>query len=440
LFSVVSTSTLVNDENNDDNDENSPIKSASYMDELRQRLERVLNDPPSPIPSSSSPAPSQQSSISNERHSCLPVSKSFRLPIQPIPIQVQSSAGYRPTVTSRVPLKSTTSSSLHSQTNHLIPPITKGIIRGPTLITPPKLKSTTNSQCLSSTENLRTTNHQPPPPPPTITIGSTPLPRKQLPSFPITDRNLSYRTTNSTNTYGHQYHFSNGNNNHQQMSKSFIMPSKRDGKYLFQNFSKQTFSFFFLHLDHRSASSLSAASKSDSLNLDDTDFPLPSPTFLGGLSDTSNNTNKISSNSNKSKPTVITNMNMNRSRLPSTTNSTPLKKPTTTFRTNGRPQPPLPIKSGLVAPSLKLSTSISQARSLNKSMISSTSINSLTNNKISTTTTTTTTNKSVPPVPPRKSSIPRPSFNGSSPSFKPQAPQRDSSTNVHLHKPHVSHL
>jgi len=50
------------------------------------------------------------------------------------------------------------------------------------------------------------------------------------------------------------------------------------------------------------------------------------------------------------------------------------------------------------------------------------------------------TNKTVPPVPPRKSSIPRPSFNGISPSFKPQPPQRDSSTNPLLHKPHVSHL
>ncbi len=131
-------------------------------------------------------------------------------------------------------------------------------------------------------------------------------------------------------------------------------------------------------------------------------------------------------------------MSMNRSKLPSTTNSTPLKKPSTTFRTNGRPQPPIPIKSGLVAPSLKLSTSISQARSLNKSMISSTSTNSLTNSKIATTTATIT--KSVPPVPPRKSSIPRPSFNASSPSVKPSPPQRDSSTNVQLPKAHVSHL
>jgi hypothetical protein len=242
VFYLVSTSTLVNDENNkhedenDDNDENSPIKSASYMDELRQRLERVLNDPSSPIPSSSSsPAPSQQSSIPIERHSCLPVSKSFRLPIQPVPTQVQSSAGYRPTVISRVPPKST-SSSLQTQTNHLIPPLTKTTIRGATLITPPKLKSTINSQCLSSTENLRTTHNNTNPQIPPMTVGSTPLPRKQLPSFQITDRNLSYRTTNHMNTYGYQNHFINGNyqqqqQQQQQMSKSFVMPSKRDGMF-----------------------------------------------------------------------------------------------------------------------------------------------------------------------------------------------------------------
>jgi malic enzyme len=131
-------------------------------------------------------------------------------------------------------------------------------------------------------------------------------------------------------------------------------------------------------------------------------------------------------------------MNMNRSKLPSSTNPTPLKKSTTTFRTNGRPQPPLPIKNGLVAPSLKLSTSVSQTRSINKSMVPSTSTNSLNNTKISSTSTT--TNKTVPPVPPRKSSIPRPSFNGTSPPTKPPPPQRNSSTNLHLHKPHISHL
>jgi len=402
-----SNSTVNHDENNntknpdeeniDDNDENSPIKSASYMDELRQRLERVVNNPPSPHPSSTS-----ISSIPVERHSCLPVSKSFRLPIQPAPAQVQSSIGYRLPGPSRVPLKSTLSTSKT--------PLTKGSIRGPTLITPPKLKSTTNSQCLSSTENLRSAHQTIP----AITIGSTPLPRKQLPSISVADRNLSYRSpSTTTNPYGHQYHFTNGNH-HQQMSKSFIMPSKRD--------------------DHRSNSSLSVASKSDSLNLDDTDFPLTSPTFLDHISDTSTNIKpKSSLTSIKPKSTVMTsmNMNMNRSKLPSTTTtpSTSLKKPTTSFRTNNRPQPPIPAKSGLATPTLKLSSSVSQTRLTNKTIVPSPSINSLTNSKII-------APKPVPPVPPRKSSIPRPSFN----STKPQPPQRDSSSNLHLLKPHVSHL
>ncbi|CAF0763768.1 unnamed protein product [Rotaria sordida] len=440
--SILTASTLADNEQNneheevDNNDENSPIKSASYMDELRQRLERVLNDPPSPILSSSSPQTSlQQTSIPIERHSCLPISKSFRLPIQSVPIQVQSSSIYRPTPVSRFPLKSTTtplsSSSLQTQTNHSISSSTKGTIRGPTLITPPKLKSNINTHCLSSTENLRTTNTNNTnyPTTSTITVGSTPLPRKQLPSLQISDRNLSYRTTNNANTYGYQYHFTNGNYHHhhqqqqqqqqqqlQQMSKSFIMPTKRD--------------------DHRSASSLSVASKSDSLNLDDTDFPLPSSIFLEDLSHTSKNKNKILSNSTKLKPTVITNMNMNRSKLPSSTNSTPLKKSTMPVRTNNRQQHSLPVKNSVVIPSLKLSTSISQTPVPNKSIVPSTSTNSLNNNKTS----TIITNKTVPPVPPRKSSIPRPSFNGTSPSFKPQPPQRGSSTNLFLHKPHVSHL
>ncbi|UJR30321.1 hypothetical protein I4U23_017858 [Adineta vaga] len=422
---TISTSILSNDGNQNDqeeeeeeddhNDENSPIKSASYMDELRQRLERVLNDPPSPIPSVSSPTQSQLSLNSLERHSCLPVSKSFRLPIPSIPTQVLSSAGNRPTAIPRIPPKST-SLSIPTSSNHSVSSLTKGPARTTTtatLISPPKLKSTPSTQCLSSTENLRTmnTNHQTT----SITIGSTPLPRKQLPAIQISARNLSYRLTNSSNTSGYQSQFTNGNHYQQQqqqqqhMSKSFIMPSKRD--------------------DHRSVSSLSVTSKSDSLNLDDSDFPLPSPTFLEGLSNPSTNINKISLNSTKSKPTIMSAMNFNRSKLPSTTNVTSLKKPTTTFRTHGR-QPPLPVKSGLVAPSLKLSTSISQTRSLNKSLVSSTSNNSLTNSKISTTTLS--TSKPVPPVPPRKSSIPRPSF-------KPQPPQRDSSNNI-LQKPHISHL
>jgi hypothetical protein len=54
----------------------------------------------------------------------------------------------------------------------------------------------------------------------------------------------------------------------------------------------------------------------------------------------------------------------------------------------------------------------------------------LSNSKVKT---DTANNKSVPPVPPRKSSIPRPAM-------IPQPPQRNSSTNLILRKPHVSHL
>ena len=77
----------------------------------------------------------------------------------------------------------------------------KEIPQRPTLIPPPKLKAT----------NLRKIdNHLKPP----ITIGSTPLPRKQIPTY----GNLSYRTMNTTNR-----------NHQQQMSKSFIIPSKQEG-------------------------------------------------------------------------------------------------------------------------------------------------------------------------------------------------------------------
>ena len=130
-------------------------------------------------------------------------------------------------------------------------------------------------------------------------------------------------------------------------------------------------------------------------------------------------------------------MNTNRSKLPSSTNSTSLPKPATTFRTSSQQlQRLVPVKSGLVSPSFKLSTSISQARLANKSIVTSTSAHSLNNGKNS----TTTINKSVPLVPPRKSSIPRPSPNGTSLSFKPQPPKRGSSTTLSFHKPHVSHL
>ena len=254
---LVSTSTVLkretheadDDDDEEPNDENSPIKSASYMDELRQRLERVLSDPTSPTPSSSSsspspappvpatppPLPSVQQSSSNvsERYSGLPVSKSFRLPMQPGPAQIHPSTAYRPAVFSRMPLKSNPSTPTH----HLIQPPTKAHLRGPTLIIPPKLKSSAISQCLSSTENLRSTDdtHQRHPSALPMTVGSTPLPRKQLQPYHILDRNLSYRTThqsnqNQNNSYGYHYSLSNGTHHQQQMSKSFIIPSKRDGK------------------------------------------------------------------------------------------------------------------------------------------------------------------------------------------------------------------
>jgi hypothetical protein len=105
------------------------------MDELRERLERVVNDPPQ-----------QYHSIQSS--------------IQPKEIHHRSR-----------------------------------------LIPPPKIKST----------NLQKIDNQLKPP---ITIGSTPLPRKQIQTF----GNLSYRTMNTPNRY-HQ----------QQMSKSFIIPSKLEG-------------------------------------------------------------------------------------------------------------------------------------------------------------------------------------------------------------------
>ena len=411
------------------------------MDELRQRLERVLNDPSSPVPSSNSPRPPSTCSSSPlplERHSCLPISKSFRLPTHTVPTQVQSSASHRPSILSRVPLKSSGSPS--GQVGHFTPPPSKiSNLRGPTLIIPPKFKPTpVSSSCLSSTENLRS-NHLPVSSP--ITIGSTPLPRKQLQPFQVPDRTLSYRTTNpSSSPYGYQYHFSNGHPHQQQMSKSFIMPTKREGRS-----SRICWTLFLMCcsvVDHRSASSLSVASKSDSLHLDDTELSLPSSTFLDGLADPS--THQLSKATNPVKSKFIAAINGSRSKITPPPTTTPLKKPAAPLRISGRPQPPLPVKTGLRAPSLKLSTSISQTGSLNKSLVVSTSSNSLNNSKPSAPSTTTATIKTVPPVPPRKSSIPRPAI-GSPPSllvFKPQPPQRDSSSNLLLmhSKAHVSHL
>ena len=128
----------------------SPIKSASYMDELRQRLERVLSDQSTPKATSYLPVPA---SISN-----------------------------------------------------------KGTLRRPTLIPPPKLKST-KSQVMNSTENIRRMTPQIKSP---LSIGSTPLPRKHLQPMGA----LSYRTMHPLNHHSQQ----------QMMSKSFILPSKREGQ------------------------------------------------------------------------------------------------------------------------------------------------------------------------------------------------------------------
>ena len=155
----------------DEYEDRSPIKSASYMDELRQRLERVVNDPPSAsLPSNS-------------------------------------------------------------------------IAHRPTLMVSPKLKSS-----LESTDQLRRQKA-------TITLGSTPLPRKQFPSI----GSHSYRTAN----------FSSSSRQPSQstpMSKSFIIPSKRDGE--IEADVRSISQLCVCHLDHQSASSLST---SDSVNLDEAD-------------------------------------------------------------------------------------------------------------------------------------------------------------------------
>ena len=118
------------------------------MDELRQRLERVLNDPP--------PPPSIMSNYS---------------------------------------------------------PSTKGMIRRPMLISSPKLKPVPSSSLhpMDQTRSIK----------PTISLGSTPLPRKQMQNL----GSQSYRTINSSSRPTFLPPTS-------QMSKSFIIPSKRDGNSL----------------------------------------------------------------------------------------------------------------------------------------------------------------------------------------------------------------
>ncbi len=139
------------------------------------------------------------------------------------------------------------------------------------------------------------------------------------------------------------------------------------------------------------------------MNLDETDFSPPSSTFLDNLTNTKRTTNLI-----KSKPIVNTPTNSNASKQP----PLPLKKPSLSFRPTPQSQSSLSIKNGLPPPSLKPSAPILKQTK---------PINSLPNTR------------TVPPVPPRKSSIPRPAL-------KPQPPQRNSSTNLLLRKTHVSHL
>lgn len=133
------------------NEDRSPIKSASYMDELRQRLERVLNDQP-----------------------------------------VLNSAPYSP-----------------------IPPLIptpKSNLRRPILTASPKLKPAAppSTHSPDPTGAVKTQIR------PGVTLGSTPLPRKQL----ATVGSQSYRTINASN---HSPYLCPS----PQMSKSFIIPSKR---------------------------------------------------------------------------------------------------------------------------------------------------------------------------------------------------------------------
>jgi hypothetical protein len=119
------------------------------MDELRQRLERVLSD--------------QTQSTSNSQHT------------------VHSSA------------------------------VNKGTLRRPILLASPKL---TASDCLNA-QSVEHSYAMKPSTKSTVLIGSTPLPRKQLQSIGT----QSYRTIGPF-VRQHQS---------QQMSKSFILSSKRDG-------------------------------------------------------------------------------------------------------------------------------------------------------------------------------------------------------------------
>ena len=126
--------------NHEEQTDESSIKSASYMDELRQRLERVLNDP--------------------------------------------------------------------------LPPMKESMSRPATLISPPpppKFKP-----IKSSTDNLHQLKMNSSMKSPTMSIGSTPLPRKQMDN----SSHFSYRTINR-----------HSSQQQQSMSKSFIIPSKQEGRF-----------------------------------------------------------------------------------------------------------------------------------------------------------------------------------------------------------------
>ena len=111
----------------------------------------------------------------------------------------------------------------------------------------------------------------------------------------------------------------------------------------------------------------------------------------------------------KPKPIVMSNTTLSRSKQPPV-----LKKPMVSFRTYTEPQSSLPPSN-------------SRASKQTKPINSSVSYSSSTKTKVIS---TTTNHKSVPPVPPRKSSIPRPGLTS----------QRNTSTILSLRKPQISHL
>ncbi|CAF1116050.1 unnamed protein product [Didymodactylos carnosus] len=526
---------------------NSSIKSASYMDELRQRLERVLSDPTSPTAIKqqnieNTPVEDKNHSfvINHNPHqttrlSGLPVSKSFRL--QPssttkndnvfsctnelrqhqthsyrLPANNNNSSTLKPTLLkkpndetfisntepskcpimksrSQVPLKNTTeTSSLSTRWKNR-----------PT-VAPPKLKQQTSLDMngsntklhQQSTENLSKLNVS------SSIVASTPLPRKQLP-FQMSDKTFSM-----LNGFKHKQNNSN-NNDEQQMSRSFIIQTtKHAGRYFIFNNSNirtlivityteltsHTLSFEYninvFYLDRQRANNSSGQSKTDSLNLDDTDLlPLPSPTFLEGLNEqhqqkklnqsaiinssslmqhngeNKTSTEKLSSISPPriqttttnfsilSKSTTSTQQKQDPNKLGNKSNSyknttTINKKMTLNDIKNRRIQPSAPPTTSSSSYILnnhmdtkkifanRISSSSQQIR-LSKSHTTTNVTASISSSSLNKQITPMTPVKPVPPVPPRKSSIPRPSFANQ---LKPLPPQRDLTTSLKI----VSHF